>query len=785
MIHCTEPLTVANVNKMACITKIWTYFILAIVLGWPGTHDLNAQLPSPLARFGNLPCLAPIIRAIDHSSPNNIGEALLLPPYDTPDANASIGKASFPISSSIPKAQEAFNRGIALLHLFWTDEAERAFRQAASLDPEHPMPYWAMAMANERLPGRASVYINYANHLAGRNSETTPLEHAWIDTYRHYFSPNSGAPESGSNQSRSQRNRKLEDMAYAYPENFEIRAFLLREIILDEFRAGIPITGKFATDALARQLASQSPDHPSRHYRLWLWSKQRPLRVSEDALSTPFISPQAPNSWRFSADALARAGRFHDALRAGENAIRLNHRRMQDRLCMPDDTQNYVSNVTALVETMIACGRITAAESITKALIDLPRPAYQENSELTSEAKKNGSYITGRDLLARLYIRSEQWSKLLEQCAAPKGILRPGGDWTGRAYNFYWQAIANLNLGNTDEATKDSGNLESLFRDFLRSGSGVDTEKEITHTLKSLRSYTQFFNGPRTTPPSKELLHISNSHLARLAQKKDSMPLALELARLDLLQRPGQPEATANFCSIAFSADTGNSRNEALLAFDSQFRRNASLADRNHILFHKQLQPLIRQLNLRGNWTLPPPPPKKPIIFPEQDTLGPLKWRAPSAPSWSLKSGNGKSLSLQQLAGKPVILIFFVGIGCPFCVEQLKAFTPHVEKYAKQGIEIIAISSDDEELLQKRASHNKAEAIPEFPFTLLSDPSLKTFKAYRCFDPHGQKAMHGVFLICPQGNLLWNNISHEPFLSPDFLLQESARLLTSNGSTPE
>ncbi|MED5585170.1 MAG: peroxiredoxin family protein [Verrucomicrobiota bacterium] len=747
---------------------------------------LPAQLPSPLARFGNLPCLAPIIQGIDHADPKNIGEALLLPPYDTPEFSLKVGSASFPISTSVPEAQKAFNHGIALLHLFWTGEAERAFRQAASLDPEHPMPYWAMAMANERFPGRASVYINYANHLAGKNPETTPLEHAWIETYRHYYNPGPGNPESRTPKSRSQRNRRLEDMAYTYPDDFEIRAFLLREIILDDFRAGIPITGKFATDALARQLAGQAPDHPSRHYRLWLWSRQRPMRVAEEALTAPLISPQAPNAWRFSADALARAGLFHDSLRAGENAIRLDHQRMQARFTMPDDAQNYISNVVSLVDTMIACGRINAAESVAKALINLPRPAYKESSKLTTAAKKNGSYITGRELMARLYIRSDQWDKLLKQCTAPKGMLLPGKDWIGRAHNLYWQSIANLNLANTQQAAEASRKMESLFREFLSAGSGAGTEKEITHALKSLRAYTRFFNNPATGTPKEKLLHIGNYHLARVARKKNNMKIALELARQDLLGRPGQPDAKANFCSIALSAGTTNSRNEALMAFDSQLRRNASLADRDHILFHTELQPIISQLKLRGNWTLPRSNPKKTVTFPDPEELGPIAWRPPPAPSWSLPTAGGKKLSLRQLKGKPVLLIFFVGIGCPYCVEQLKAFAPHGENYSGQGIDIIAISSDDEEMLRKRvaAGQNKAEAIPEFPFPLLSDPSLQTFKDYRCFDPHGNKAMHGVFLISPQGTILWNNISHEPFLNPDFLLHESSRLLKSQGSNP-
>ena len=327
--------------------------------------------------------------------------------------------------------------------------------------------------------------------------------------------------------------------------------------------------------------------------------------------------------------------------------------------------------------------------------------------------------------------------------------------------------------------------MDSLFREFLSAGSGVGTEKQITLTVKSLRAYSAFFGGLRTARPREELLHVGSYHLARLAREKGSMELALSLARQDLLARPGQPDATANFCSIAYAADTGNSRNEALLAFNSQFRRNASLADRDNTLFHSELQPVVAHLKLRGNWTLPRLSTKPATNLPPPEKLGPIAWTPPSAPSWSLPSAKGKTLSLKQFKGKPVLLIFFVGIGCPYCVEQLKAFTPYAEGYAGAGIEVITISTDEEKLLKSRRS-TKPEKVGDLPaFPLLCDPSLRTFRDYRCFDAIDNKAMHGVFLISPQGKLLWSNISHEPFLDAGFLLKESSRLLATRASTAD
>ena len=50
------------------------------------------------------------------------------------------------ITTSSAEAQKFFDQGLAQMHSFWAVEAERSFLQAASLDPDAPMPWWGVAM---------------------------------------------------------------------------------------------------------------------------------------------------------------------------------------------------------------------------------------------------------------------------------------------------------------------------------------------------------------------------------------------------------------------------------------------------------------------------------------------------------------------------------------------------------------------------------------------------------------------------------------------------------------
>src|SRR5689334_5235098 len=61
-------------------------------------------------------------------------------------ANEKLGTVSFPISCDAA-VQKPFERGVALLHSFWYDEAQKQFADIAAKDPNCAMAYWGQAMS--------------------------------------------------------------------------------------------------------------------------------------------------------------------------------------------------------------------------------------------------------------------------------------------------------------------------------------------------------------------------------------------------------------------------------------------------------------------------------------------------------------------------------------------------------------------------------------------------------------------------------------------------------------
>ena len=81
--------------------------------------------------------------------------ALLIPSASIADDDAhhhegltaeQLGTVHFP-TSCVLSAQKAFERGVALLHSFWYEEAQKQFEQIAADDPHCAMAHWGIAMS--------------------------------------------------------------------------------------------------------------------------------------------------------------------------------------------------------------------------------------------------------------------------------------------------------------------------------------------------------------------------------------------------------------------------------------------------------------------------------------------------------------------------------------------------------------------------------------------------------------------------------------------------------------
>ena len=94
------------------------------------------------------------------------------------------------------------------------------------------------------------------------------------------------------------------------------------------------------------------------------------------------------------------------------------------------------------------------------------------------------------------------------------------------------------------------------------------------------------------------------------------------------------------------------------------------------------------------------------------------------APAFSLPDQNGVVHTLEEYAGKKVVLYFYPKDNTAGCTAQACGFASLYPQFTEQGAVVLGVSKDSV------ASHKKFEEKYGLPFTLLSDPELETIKAY-------------------------------------------------------
>ena len=114
------------------------------------------------------------------------------------------------------------------------------------------------------------------------------------------------------------------------------------------------------------------------------------------------------------------------------------------------------------------------------------------------------------------------------------------------------------------------------------------------------------------------------------------------------------------------------------------------------------------------------------------------------APAFTLPGTAGKSYSLSDYAGQPVVLVFYPGDNTPVCTKQLNAYNDEMSEFDTVGAQVIGISSQDV------ASHDEFSVKHGFKFPLLADIDKEVSKQYGILGPLGFPR-RSVFVIDGQG----------------------------------
>jgi tetratricopeptide (TPR) repeat protein len=367
-----------------------------------------------------------------------------------------LGSHHFPITTNSKEAQRYFDQGLVLAYAFNHKEAERAFREAARLDPNSAMAWWgvglvlgphvnaamkpedapkaweALTKAKERSPNASATERDYITALSARYAEKPPEDRAPLDLA--YADA-------------------MRELAKKYPDDVDAGA-LFAEAIMDTMPWNYwlpegrhqPLTPELL--ATLETVIAKSPQHPGANH-LYIHAVEagpNPATGLAAADRLRDIAPGAGHLVHMPAHIYLRLGMYQAASRANEEAIEADQEYLAT--CGKQGfypAMYYPHNIHFLWYSSGMEGR--SAESL--------RRAREAATYVSSRCCKDVD-ISQRPLPLLALARFGRWDEVLKEPAADKDHTFDQVIWN------YARGIALTHTGKLDDAIEVKRELDRL-----------------------------------------------------------------------------------------------------------------------------------------------------------------------------------------------------------------------------------------------------------------------------------------------------------------------------------
>ncbi|HEV8003524.1 MAG TPA: peroxiredoxin family protein [Planctomycetaceae bacterium] len=766
----------------------------------------------------------------DHS---HYGEAFDCGPRQSAYLLGGTGKIHFPVTSKDPRVEKFIEQGIGQLHGFSYYEAERSFRQAAAIDPACGIAYWGMSLANQRnktrarqfaaeagkhkagLSEREQMYLNALGNDAGYQAiiakYPADLEAKAFEVWRLAHQLEQGAGHPADKQRALQLAHEILDVDSLHPIHHAVIH------LVDDgnnYRAGRDSAAHCGESAPAIGHMWHMPTHiyfPLKRFPEAAWQLEAALRTENARIMRDQILPDQVELYAHNNEWLVRTlmhlGRVHDARQITRQMIALpRHPRLnvleppeqepsadelkekpkeahgssayygRDRLLQLLRRYEYWDELieacrsgeieltrlpheqakvhTALGVAHYCKGEVAAGDSEREALQKLHdeqlalRESAIEEAERTPESQRAGALRAVQKRFARPLASMERG---LAEVESYRGIA------TG-----FFVGQTRLVWGLTGLLAGEAVALWLLRRRWMPAAlvgiAGLGAAGCLCYGHWALVNIAD------------ESTNVDFAFVTRKQLEAGDPAAALQSARQYARERTNQVRPQANLVEMLHAA---GQTEEARSAFQ-KLRVMAGTADLDAPPFAR-LAPIAREFGFPTDWRLPQEINQQLAGRPSLESIGPRGCRPWRVHDWTLSDAQGHQQSLSSYRGKPVVLVFSLGGSCLHCQQQLDALVKEKSRFAEAGWVLLAISCDDRAALQKTLASYKPGP---FPFPLLADPDLAVFRLYHAYDDFERIALHGTFLIDPEGFVRWIDVGSEPFMDVPFLIAEFTRLLS-------
>jgi hypothetical protein len=363
---------------------------------------------------------------------------------------AQLGTVHFAISCEAA-VQKPFERGVALLHSFWYEEAEKEFLQIAKDDPHCAMAHWGIAMSlwhqlwNEP---DAKVLSRGLNEVkAGKKLKATPREKAYIAAIGAFYRNSGKSDHAARAKAYSDVMKKVYE---SYPDDHEAAAFYALSLLASEHNDPTFVNRKEAA-AILEKLFTIEPDHPGvAHYLIHTYDKPEMAQLGIPAARRyAQIAPAAPHALHMPSHIFARVGLWQDDINS--NLASIAATRKTAAMGMGGEGHQFHA-MDFLVYAYLQSGREAEAQKVIEEVKAMPvtKDMYGMGVDMRVYAQANFE--------ASYTLELHDWREAASLAPVP------GAEPQNKAVTYLARAVGAARAGELEEARKDIEEIKSIAK---------------------------------------------------------------------------------------------------------------------------------------------------------------------------------------------------------------------------------------------------------------------------------------------------------------------------------
>jgi hypothetical protein len=374
-----------------------------------------------------------------------------------------LGTVHFPVSCAA-SVQKPFERGVALLHSFWYEEAEKQFEQIAKDDPQCAMAHWGAAMSiwhqlwnhpDDATIKKGAAEVKQAKSLHAK----TGRERAYIAAMAAFYSG-----DKTEYQVRADAYAKAMERIYKrYPDDREGAAFYALSLLASEPDDDTTFANRKQAAAILEKLFAVEPNHPGvAHYLIHSYDKPQLAELGLPAARRyAQIAPDAPHALHMPSHIFARLGLWQDDI--DSNLASIAATRKTAAMHMGGAGHQYHA-MDFLVYAYLQSGREADAQRVIDEVKAMPAMHDMYGLGFDPQTWALAAFPAKYD------IEMHHWTDAAALAPVPGADpARRLAAWSpGDNSITYWaRAIGAARSGNAAEARKDAAEIQSIHEQLV------------------------------------------------------------------------------------------------------------------------------------------------------------------------------------------------------------------------------------------------------------------------------------------------------------------------------